>query len=129
MDVLLDTHAFLWWLDGDPTLPARTRRLIGDQRTRVLVSAVTGWEITTKHRVGKMPDAAAVAADVAGAIASQGFLTLPITLPHAQLAGALPGPHRDPWDRMLAAQSLIEDLPIVSSDKALESFGAARLWI
>ena len=92
---MLDTHAFLWWLDGDRRLPTRVRTLIGEPANEVLVSAASVWEITIKARLGKLPRATDVAADVPACIESQGFVPLSITLHHAQRAGALAGPHRD----------------------------------
>ena len=80
MRVLLDTHALLWWLDGDRRLSQRARRLIGNDETTVLVSAASAWEICTKFRLGRLPGAAAVAADVTGCLDGQGFLPLPITV-------------------------------------------------
>jgi PIN domain nuclease of toxin-antitoxin system len=128
MRVLLDTHAFLWWLDGDRRLTPRGRKIIGDERNIVLVSAGSAWEITTKFRLGKLPGAAEVAADVAGCVSRQGFESLDITILHAQRAGRLPGTHRDPFDRMLAAQAQLEDLPIVTNDDAFDAFGVTRIW-
>jgi PIN domain nuclease of toxin-antitoxin system len=93
---MLDTHAFLWWLDGDRRLPARVRALIGEPANEVLVSAASVWEITIKARLGKLPRATEVAADVPACIESQGFVPLSITVHHAQRAGTLVGPHRDP---------------------------------
>ena len=95
MRLLLDTHAFLWWLDGDRRLPARVRALIGESANEVLVSAASVWEIATKARLGKLPGAMEVAADVPASIESQGFVPLPITVHHAQRAGSLPGPHKE----------------------------------
>ena len=92
----------------------------------VLVSAATAWEITTKWRIGKLDGAAEVAADVGAAIASQGFRTLPITIPHAEYAGRLISAHRDPCDRMLVAQSRLEGLPLVSNDLAFDEFAIER---
>ena len=126
--LLLDTHAFLWWLDGDRRLNVAMRRLILDDANEILVSAASVWEITTKARLGKLPGAAAVAADVPGCAHAQGFLPLEITLGHAQRAGSLPGDHRDPFDRMLAAQSQIEGIAILSNDRALDDFGITRRW-
>ena len=128
MKLLLDTHALLWWLDGDRRLSRRSRAAIADAENTVLVSAASAWEITTKERLGKLPGAAAVAADVAGAVASQAFEPLDISISHAQKAGRLPGPHRDPFDRMLIAQALLEGLPIVSDDEAFDAYGVERLW-
>jgi PIN domain nuclease of toxin-antitoxin system len=126
--VLLDTHALLWWLDGDQRLPAAMRRLLGDTNTVVLVSAASAWEITTKARLGKLPGAQAVAADVTACVVSQGFAALPISLEHAARAGNLPGPHRDPFDRMLIAQSQLEGLPLVTNERAFDGYAIDRLW-
>ncbi|TMA70665.1 MAG: type II toxin-antitoxin system VapC family toxin [Deltaproteobacteria bacterium] len=86
----------------------------------VFLSAASVWEITTKARLGKLPRALAVAADVPAAMASQGFAPLSITAAHAQRAGSLPGSHRDPFDRMLVAQADLEGLPIVSMDAVFD---------
>lgn len=128
MRVLLDTHTLLWWLDGDRRLVKKPRGLIADQATVVLVSAASAWEISTKARLGKLPSAVEVAADIGGAVASQGFLALPVTIAHAQRAGALPGPLRDPFDRMLIAQSQLEDLPLISIERVFDRYGINRLW-
>ena len=126
--LLLDTHAFLWWLDGDRRLSRKARALIGDEGNVVLVSAASAWEISTKARLGKLPGAVDVAADIAGSMAAQKFSALDITILHAQRAGRLPGEHRDPFDRMLAAQAQIEDLPIVSDDRVFDGYGVSRVW-
>ena len=128
MRLLLDTHAFLWWLAGNERLSMTGRQAIDDTGNDVIVSAVSAWEITTKHRIGKLPEALAVAQDVAGAIASQGFETLPITVGDAERAGRLPGPHRDPFDRILIAQAVARDLSILSNDRAFDEYGVRRLW-
>ncbi|HVZ23590.1 MAG TPA: type II toxin-antitoxin system VapC family toxin [Vicinamibacterales bacterium] len=128
MRLLLDTHALLWWLDGDRRLSVRARRLIGDETNAVLVSAASAWEITTKFRLGKLPGAADVAADVLGCVAGQGFLTLDISVLHAQRAGGLPGLHRNPFDRMLVAQAQLEDIAIVSDDAVFDGCGVRRVW-
>jgi PIN domain nuclease of toxin-antitoxin system len=128
MRLLLDTHAFLWWLDGDAALSPAARTAIADETNEVFVSAASSWEIATKFRLGKLPGAAPVASDVAGALAAQGFTELPITVRHGETAGALPGPHRDPFDRMLIAQATIEHLVFVSNDGQLDGNGARRLW-
>jgi PIN domain nuclease of toxin-antitoxin system len=126
--LLLDTHTFLWWLDGDRRLSRKARALIADKANSVLVSAASAWEISTKARLGKLPGALEVAADIAGAMAAQGFSALDITILHAQRAGRLPGEHRDPFDRMLAAQAQLEDLPIVSDDGMFDAYAVSRMW-
>lgn len=125
---LIDTHALLWWLDGDKRLTRKPRALITSEDNEILVSAASVWEITTKARIGKLPGALEVAADVPACVAAQGFSALPISLEHAQLAGTLPGPHRDPFDRMLIAQAQAERVPIVSIDPAFDGYGVTRIW-
>jgi PIN domain nuclease of toxin-antitoxin system len=126
--LLLDTHALLWWLDGDRRLPKKARTAIADEDNVVVVSAASAWEITTKSRLGKLPGADAVAADVVGSVSSQGFSSLDITLLQAQRAGRLPGAHRDPFDRMLIAQAQLEDLTLASNDVVFDAYGVSRLW-
>jgi len=126
--LLLDTHAFLWWLDGDRRLPTRVRALVGQPANEVLVSAASVSEITTKARLGKLPGATEVAADVPSCIESQGFVPLPITVHHAQRAGALVGFHRDPFDRMLIVQAQAEGVPIASNETIFDDYGITRLW-
>ena len=128
MRLLLDTHAFLWWSINDGRLSQAARRAIADDDNDVLISAASAWEITTKHRLGKLPGADLIAADIAGAIASQGFDALAITVDDAARAGALPGPHRDPFDRMLIAQALAHSLLFVSNESAFDRYGVRRLW-
>jgi PIN domain nuclease of toxin-antitoxin system len=128
MRLLLDTHALLWWLDGDRRLSMKARRAIAIQSNTILVSAASALEITTKARLGKLPGATDVAADVAACLDSQGFLRLDITLLHAQRAGRLPGEHRDPFDRMLIAQSQMEDVALVTDDDVFEAFDVRRFW-
>lgn len=128
MRLLLDTHAFFWWLSGSRRLSLPARQAIGDEGNEVMVSAASAWEIATKHRIGRLPDADALALDIPGAIAGQNFEELPITVEHAVRAGSLPGPHRDPFDRMLIAQALSGNLVLVSIESLFDSYGVRRLW-
>ncbi len=128
MRLLLDTHAFLWWLAGSRRLSEPARRAIEDEANDVLISAASAWEITTKHRLGKLPEADAVALDVSGTLASQSFEELSISVDDAARAGRLPGPHRDPFDRVLAAQALARDLVVVSTDPVFDRYAVRRLW-
>ena len=128
MRLLLDTHAFIWWVEGNSRLPPLARRSIGDEENDVLVSAATAWEIATKHRLGKLLGAEALVLDVAGEIAGQGFQELAITVADAARAGALPGHHRDPFDRMLIAQALVRDLVLISNEPLFDRYGVRRLW-
>ena len=128
MRVLLDTHAFLWWLVDSARLSRVAYRAIADEGNDILVSAASAWEITTKHRLGRLPEGATAALDVAASIASQGFEGLAISVADAERAGRLPGPHRDPFDRMLIAQAQGRSLAIVSVDSAFDSYAVQRLW-
>jgi PIN domain nuclease of toxin-antitoxin system len=128
MQLLLDTHALLWWLAGDDALSLRARTALADAGNGIFISAASAWEIATKHRVGKLPGVAAIVADLDRVIADQGFTGLPISLRHGQVAGALPGPHRDPFDRLLIAQAMVENLVLVSNEQPFDAYGVARLW-
>lgn len=128
MRLLLDTHALLWWLTGDDALSAAAKAAMTDAGNGIFVSAASTWEITTKYRIGKLSGVAAIVGDLDGSIAGQGFVGLPISLRHGQVAGALPGPHRDPFDRVLIAQAMIENLVLVSNEQPFDFYGVARLW-
>ena len=104
------------------------RRAIADEDNDILISAVSAWEITTKHRLGKLPEASEIAVDVGAEIAHQGFEELPITVEEAARAGSLPGPHRDPFDRLLIAQALSRNLVLVSNEPLFDRYGVRRLW-
>lgn len=127
-DLLLDTHTFLWWLAGDTSLSATARSAIEDERNAIHVSAASAWEISTKHRIGKLPDVGAIVGDLDAVILGQGFTPLPISTRHGQVAGALPGPHRDPFDRMLIAQAMLGDMLLVSNEVVFDAYGVRRLW-
>jgi PIN domain nuclease of toxin-antitoxin system len=126
--LLLDTHALLWWLLGDTALSLVARNAIVNPDNDVFVSAASAWEIATKFRIGKMPKAAVIAADIAGIVTQHGFIELPLAIHQGQLAGSLPGIHKDPFDRMLVAQAILADMTIVSNDEVLSAYGVARLW-
>ena len=128
MRLLLDSHALIWWFAGDPQLSVQARRAVEDEENNVLVSAASAWEIATKHRIGKLPEAEALALDLTGRIARQGFEGLPITVEDGSRAGALPGPHRDPFDRLLVAQALAHNLVLISNESLFDRYGVRRLW-
>ena len=92
------------------------------------MSAVSGHEIATKYRLGRLPVPARLAEQLDQMVTENGWQPLPLSIAQAQLAGRLPGKHRDPFDRMLAAQALIEDVPIVTSDSAFAEFGVKVIW-
>jgi PIN domain nuclease of toxin-antitoxin system len=126
--VLLDTHPFIWWLAGDMALSDRARQIIADPANEVFVSAASAWEIATQHRLGRLPEIAFLTADPATIIAGQGFTELAITYRHGQVAGGLAPLAANPFDRMLAAQAIVCDLPIVSNDTVFDAYGITRLW-
>jgi len=92
------------------------------------VSTASAWEIATKVRLGKLPGAAAIAADIPSVILTEGFEPLAVTVEHGQRAGGLPGPLQDPFDRMLIAQAMLENLHLVSIERAFDVYGVLRLW-
>ena len=127
MRLLLDTHAFLFFVFGNRRL-TRTAATAIENAEEVLVSAASGYEIALKHAAGKLPEASHVARDVGAAAATMAARLLPISMAHAEAAGRLPRHHRDPFDRILVAQALEEGLTLVSANVALDTFGIARLW-
>ena len=128
MRVLLDTHAFVWWVADSRRLSGLARDAIRNEANAIVVSAVSAWEIATKHRLGRLPEADRLAGDIRGAIVRQGFAELPVSVTDAERAGRLPGPHRDPFDRMLIAQALAHDFALVSNEKTFDRYGVRRLW-
>lgn len=128
MRLLLDTHVLLWWWGEPSRLSPRVLALLRDPRNEILVSAASAWEIATKHRIGKLPAGGRIIAQWTERLAPDRFQELPISAAQALRAGSLPGGHRDPFDRMLAAQSLLEGLPLASADPALSALGAERIW-
>jgi PIN domain nuclease of toxin-antitoxin system len=127
LSLLLDTHAFLWWLGGNKRLPIAIRRMIEIEPT-VWVSAASAWEICIKVRTGKLPEAAAIVDDVLGAALSQGFRPLAMEFVDAEQAGRLRSKHKDPFDRMLAVQALREKCVLISADTVFDHMGVERIW-
>lgn len=128
MRVLLDTHALLWWLAGDASLTPTARSAIADETNEIFVSAASAWEVSTKYRIGKLPRAGPLVVDFSRILAGQGFMALPISIDHAQLAGSLRSEHRDPFDRMLAAQAMTEKMAWVSNEAAFDGLPIVRVW-
>jgi PIN domain nuclease of toxin-antitoxin system len=126
--LLLDTHAFLWWLSEDRAMPESARKAIASKNNTVMVSAVSAWEIATKVRLGKLNSAAGLVEDFSAHLVNERFVGLSVTPQHGIRAGSLPGPHKDPFDRMLIAQALDENLKIVSNERIFDGYGIARIW-
>jgi PIN domain nuclease of toxin-antitoxin system len=125
---LLDTHTLIWWMTADTHLSKPARLLIEEKNNVSLVSAASAWEIATKVRLGRLPAAADLVQNFVPDLEQQRIEILFVTAEHGLRAGLLPGPHRDPFDRMLIAQAQAENVPIVSNDKALDGYGVPRLW-
>ncbi|HXW25321.1 MAG TPA: type II toxin-antitoxin system VapC family toxin [Xanthobacteraceae bacterium] len=128
MKVLIDTHTLFWWVTDDPKLSSRAREILLTTDNEVLVSAATAWELATKARFGKWPQAAYLAANIKDVLDENAFAPLAITIEHARIAGSLAVPHRDPFDRMLAAQAQVEGISLVTADPVFGRFGTPVLW-
>ena len=128
MNLLLDTHALLWLLLKDKRLPRETALTIIDRSNTVFVSSISGFEISTKVRIGKLPDAEWIARDFVHICGDFDFLELPLNNAHAVMAGGFTLLHRDPFDRVLAAQAIIEGFALVTDDREMEVLGPKVLW-
>jgi PIN domain nuclease of toxin-antitoxin system len=128
MRFLLDTHTLIWWMTTDPHLSKSASDLIKAKGNTSVVSAASAWEIATKVRLGRLPAAADLIQNFVADLTRHRIQILFMSAEHGIRAGLLPGPHRDPFDRMLIAQALSEDVPIVSNDRALDGYGVKRLW-
>jgi PIN domain nuclease of toxin-antitoxin system len=128
MRILFDSHALVWFLRGDKAFPARLRVELESPETEFVISAVCIWEIATKVRIGKWREARDVIATLDRLLKGVAYLELPITLEHARTAGSYAWRHRDPFDRLLVAQSQIEGLPLVTADPVFRAFGTSVLW-
>lgn len=128
MRLLLDTHALLWWFTDDPRLSAVARNLIADEKNEILVSAASAWEIATKVRLGKLMDVPGVEDRFAELVAADGFAHLSVNYRHALRAGTYALAHRDPFDRMLAAQAELEGVPLVTRDAVFADFPVRIAW-
>ncbi|MAE70717.1 MAG: PIN domain nuclease [Gemmatimonadetes bacterium] len=106
----------------------RARGILASPANEILVSSASAWEVATKHRLGKLPSIGPFVTDMRGWILKAGFRELPVGIAHAQRAGAWPLPHKDPFDRMLAAQAEIEGVPLITRDPALSAFGVPLIW-
>ena len=122
MNLLLDTHTLLWWLDDYPSLSKKARMNISDGRNSVFVSAAVIWEIEIKKALGKLE----IPSNFRQALAQQAFEMLPVTVEHAHAVGNLPAYHRDPFDRMLIAQAQVEGFTVVTRDT---TFGRYKISI
>ena len=128
MRCLLDTHTLLWWVFDDPKLSTPARETIAEPEHDILVSAASAWEIATKYRIGKLPEAGDIVQRLPAYIRRARFTTLDISVEHALLAGNLPGPHHDPFDRMHMAQARLLNMPLVTTDPVFRDYGIQVIW-
>lgn len=128
MRLLLDTHSFLWFAEGDPRLSAVARALIEDEANDLLVSVASLWEIAIKTSLGKLHLQQPFATLIPTLLQDLEIEPLGIAIDHLAAVGGLPFHHRDPFDRLLIAQAQVERIPLVSSDVILDAYGVDRLW-
>ena len=128
MNLLLDTHAFLWWVAASGELSRKAKSAIGGARNDCFVSVASGWEIAIKVSLGKLRIDGALDRFLPEQLAANGFRALAIDLKHAARVATLPFHHRDPFDRLLVAQALEEDLAMVTADPVIAEYGVKRVW-
>ena len=128
MRALLDSHTLLWWILEDSSLSREARDAIADTGNTMLVSAASAWELAIKFRLGRLPDAADLVLNFSSEVENERFELLPVSAEHGIRAGLLPGPHKDPFDRMLIAQAQAENIPIITNERVFEAYGVRRLW-
>lgn len=127
-DHLLDTHAALWWWTNNPRLGSAARRLLEEHTSRIFLSAACVWEIAIKSHAGRLPEIVDFAGQYPHLMRENGFVVLPISDRHALAGGYLAGKHRDPFDRVIAAQALAEDLTVITRDPEIAAFGCKVVW-
>lgn len=128
MRLLLDTHTFLWWIDNDPHLSTKARALISDSNNELYFSAASGWEIAIKARIGKLAMPDNLEQFIIEQLVLNQFTVLPIQLTHALHVYTLPLLHRDPFDRILVAQSQVEDLLLLTNDALIQQYTTQTTW-
>ena len=128
MRVLIDTHVFLWWVEGDRALPAKVRALVANPENECLVSLASAWEMSIKSGLGKLKLALPVRRYLDEHVLANDFRYLEIRLAHIGRVETLPRHHGDPFDRLLIAQALEEKLPVVSADPVFRKYGVKRIW-
>ncbi len=128
MRILVDTHTLIWAAIASPRLSSAARAMIEDEDTELFVSAATAWEIATKVRLGRLPEAKELEADFLGKVEEAGYELLAIDAALALRAARMPGDHGDPFDRIIAAHAIALDIAVISADRKLDEFGARRVW-
>ena len=128
MRFLLDTHPFLWWIDNDRRLSATARDVIADERNEAHFSVASAWELAIKARLGRLELPRNLSKFITDELAANDFHVLPVDLAHALAVRDLPDHHRDPFDRLLAAQSRLERMPIITADRAFAGYEVQTIW-
>lgn len=128
MRVLVDTHVFLWWVEGDRALPAKVRATLASQENECLISVVSAWELAIKASLGKLKLTLPVERYVVEHVAANGFRMLDIRMAHVGRVETLDSHHGDPFDRLLIAQALEEEIPMVTADPVFRKYGVKRIW-
>ena len=128
MRALLDTDTFLWWVTEDDRLSRGARGVIADGSNEIYFSAASGWEIAIKARLGRLVEPDDLARFITAQDEQNGFRTLPVALGDALRVHSLEDHHRDPFDRMLVAQSMVENLPIIGRDNQIAAYGVETIW-
>jgi PIN domain nuclease of toxin-antitoxin system len=127
MNVLLDTHAVIWWFNEPEKLSKRANSTITNQANTVSVSAASAWEMAIKASLGKLQTVSFVL-DLSNLLQQENFFEQPVTVDHAVRGGLLPLHHRDPFDRLLVAQAQSLNIPIISADTILDAYDIKRIW-
>ncbi|MCY7321049.1 MAG: type II toxin-antitoxin system VapC family toxin [Phormidesmis sp. CAN_BIN36] len=128
MNVLLDTHAFLWWVIDDSQPSNTTKAMIADPANTVYFSVVSAWEIIIKERTGKLSLPEPLETYIPSRIASNQFISLAVQMQHVLQIATLPGHHRDPFDRLLIAQSQVENIPLLTVDYLISQYSIDVIW-
>ncbi|MFP5277343.1 MAG: type II toxin-antitoxin system VapC family toxin [Acidobacteriota bacterium] len=128
MKYLIDTHVFLWAMRSPAELSSRARNILADPRAELLLSMIVPWEIAIKSGTGKLKNSEEILADFEGLTAAAGFQVLETSIKHAIQSGLLPLHHKDPFDRLLIAQSLDLNIPVLSGDECFDRYGVKRVW-
>jgi PIN domain nuclease of toxin-antitoxin system len=125
---LLDTHAFLWWITDDRQLSLTVREIVAAPEHEILFSAASAWELVIKAQLGRIGIPSDPTQYIQRQLTANGFVALPITLEHAMRVADLPPLHRDPFDRILIAQALVEDVPLLTADHLIAQYPVRVAW-
>ena len=126
--MILDTHTLLWAAGENPKLSAVARAILASEDQDLWISTASAWEIATKFRLGKLPEAESLLVDFTDSLKGRGFRFLSLTADQSLLAGSFPMLHNDPFDRLIAAQAKLENMPVLSADTAFDQFPIQRIW-